>query len=77
MPGTAKIRAGINQQLANKLVKSFLAGQEYEVNFQKVNDDSFNDLIDQAYEHKYQGSPYLKPMVQSGPKSATIEVILK
>jgi hypothetical protein len=34
-----------------------------------------NDAIDEAYRAKYHGSPYLKPMLASGPRSATVRII--
>ncbi|TBX38665.1 DUF2255 family protein [Lactiplantibacillus paraplantarum] len=52
----------------------FLAGHNYEVNFEALNDEVMNSKVDQAYKTKYTGSPYLVPMVQSGPRSTTIRV---
>jgi hypothetical protein len=33
------------------------------------------DLIDDAYRAKYKGSPYLKPMIGSRARSATVKVM--
>lgn len=52
----------------------FLAGANHDVTFAKCQGADLNDLIDQAYQAKYQGSPYLPPMIQAGPRSATVEV---
>ena len=49
------------------------AGMTKEVTFEQVESD-VNNLIDSAYEKKYEGSPYLKPMIKDRARSATIKV---
>jgi hypothetical protein len=50
------------------------AGITKEVTFESV-DGPINDLIDDAYRRKYQGSPYLKPMIRARARSATVKVM--
>jgi hypothetical protein len=50
------------------------AGMTKEVTFEPV-DGAINDRIDDAYRAKYQGSPYLKPMISGRARSATLNVI--
>lgn len=45
-----------------------------EVSFEAV-DGPINDRIDEAYRAKYHGSPYLKPMVGVGARSATVKIM--
>ncbi|MFD1417828.1 DUF2255 family protein [Companilactobacillus keshanensis] len=52
-----------------------LAGQNYEINFQDVNDMQLIDKVDMAYRKKYAGSSYLSPMIQEGPRSTTLKII--
>lgn len=49
------------------------AGMTKEVTFEPVN-GSTNDRIDDAYRAKYQGSPYLAPMIGAQARSATVKV---
>ncbi len=49
------------------------AGMTKEVTFERV-DGSINDRIDAAYGAKYRGSPYLKPMIGSRARSATVRI---
>lgn len=49
------------------------AGMTKEVTFEPV-DGGINDRIDDAYQVKYKGSPYLKPMIGAGPRSATVRI---
>lgn len=49
------------------------AGMTKEVAFEPV-DGIINDRIDDAYRAKYQGSPYLSPMIGSRARSATVKV---
>jgi hypothetical protein len=44
-----------------------------EVAFEAVQ-GAINDLIDDAYQKKYRGSPYLKPMIGERARSATIKI---
>jgi hypothetical protein len=50
------------------------AGVEQQVEFAPIDDPDLNDRIDQAYRHKYAGSPYLPPMVAADPRAATVEI---
>jgi hypothetical protein len=50
------------------------AGMTKEVIFESV-DGLVNDRIDVAYKAKYRGSPYLKPMIGSGARAATIKIM--
>lgn len=49
------------------------AGMTREVNFEPV-DGKIGDQIDDAYRTKYQGSPYLSPMIGARARSATVKV---
>jgi len=49
------------------------AGMTREVAFEAV-DGPINDRIDDAYRAKYQGSPYLSPMIGARARSATVRV---
>lgn len=50
------------------------AGMTKEVTFEPFN-GPINNLIDDAYRAKYQGSPYLKPMIGARARSATAKVM--
>jgi hypothetical protein len=50
------------------------AGMTKEVTFEPA-DGPINDRIDDAYRAKYKGSPYLRPMVGTLARSATIKVM--
>jgi hypothetical protein len=50
------------------------AGIMKEVAFAPVK-GALNDRIDDAYRAKYQGSPYLSPMIGAGARSATVKII--
>ena len=50
------------------------AGMTKEVTFEPVN-GTINDRIDDAYQAKYRGSPYLPPMISARARSATVKVI--
>ena len=49
------------------------AGMTKEVVFDLV-DGAINDRIDDAYEAKYKGSPYLPPMIGARARSATVRI---
>src|SRR3954452_12567387 len=49
------------------------AGMTREVSFEPV-EGPIHDRIDDAYRAKYRGSPYLSPMLDAGPRSATVKV---
>ena len=50
------------------------AGITNEVAFEPV-DGTINDRIDEAYAAKYKGSSYLKPMIGSRARSATVKIM--
>ena len=50
------------------------AGMTKEVTFEPVN-GAINDRIDDAYQAKYRGSPYLPPMISARARSATVKVM--
>ena len=50
------------------------AGMTKEVNFEPVT-GPLNDRIDEAYQSKYAGSPYLKPMIGARARAATVRVL--
>ena len=51
-------------------------GLTKEVAFQTV-EGQIDDRIDDAYRTKYHSSPYLKPMISSRARSATVRVVPK
>lgn len=60
--------------LAQRAGKITAAGTEHDVTFTPIDDPDLGARIDAAYEAKYAGSPYLPPMIATGPKAATVEV---
>ena len=52
------------------------AGMTKDVLFEPVAGPT-NDRIDEAYQAKYAASPYLKPMIGAGARSATVRVLPK
>lgn len=52
------------------------AGMTKEVTFEPV-DGTIHDRIDDAYQAKYKGSPYLSPMIGSRARSATVRIVLR
>lgn len=50
------------------------AGDTHEVGFEAA-DPSVNARVDAAYERKCAGDPYLPPMLQDGPTSATVRIV--
>ena len=50
------------------------AGITKEVVFEPA-DGAINDRIDEAYRSKYHGSPYLKPMIGTRARSATVRIM--
>ncbi|WP_420864635.1 DUF2255 family protein [Levilactobacillus spicheri] len=52
----------------------FLAGDNHEVCFEPVRGRLKNRAIDQAYRVKYATSPYLRTMLQAGPRRSTLSV---
>ncbi len=56
--------------------KISLAGEEFETKFIDASGSNELDLkINAAYQEKYQDSPYLPPMLQAGPVSATVKIL--
>jgi hypothetical protein len=49
------------------------AGQTIEVAFERA-DEALNDRIDEAYQVKYRGNPYLEPMIGARARSATVRI---
>lgn len=58
------------QQKAGRITA---AGIAKEVSFEPAN-DAVNDRIDDAYRTKYKGSSYLKPMIGTRARAATVKV---
>jgi len=61
--------------MRQKAGRIMAAGMTKEVAFEAV-DGPINDRIDEAYQRKYRGSPYLKPMIGARARSATLKVTL-
>lgn len=59
--------------LSQKAGRIRIAGTEHEVAFEPA-DDTVLDAVDDAYRTKYAASPYLEPMVRSGPRSTTVRI---
>lgn len=56
----------------------YLAQHNHEVTFEDASGDVTLDAkIDQAYQTKYAGSPYMPPMIQDGPRRATVRILPK
>lgn len=63
--------ASATQQRAGRIRA---AGERHEVTFTPETTPAVNDAIDAAYQTKYQGSPYLPPMITGSTRAATIRV---
>lgn len=50
-------------------------GKKWEVSFEAIAGDEINNKIDDAYRKKYEGSPYLNPMLSEQARSATVKVL--
>jgi hypothetical protein len=59
--------------LRQKAGRIKIAGITKEVEFEPV-DGPINERIDEAYRAKYQGSPYLSPMIGARSRSATVKI---
>ena len=59
--------------LAQNASRIRIGGTEHEVVFVPA-DDSVLNAVDDAYRVKYASSPYLEPMLRSGPRSTTIRI---
>ena len=56
-----------------------MAGQMYRVAFELISGaghEQFQAAIDTAYQTKYAESAYMPPMLDAGPREATVRVIL-
>jgi hypothetical protein len=62
---------GATKQKAGRITAR---GLTKEVAFETV-EGQIDDRIDDAYRTKYQSSPYLKPMVSSRARSATVRIV--
>jgi hypothetical protein len=59
--------------LSRKAGRIRIAGTEHEVAFAPA-DDTVLDAVDDAYRTKYAASPYLEPMLHTGPRSTTVRI---
>jgi hypothetical protein len=59
------------QQKAGRITAAWM---DIEVSFEPAN-GALNDQIDEAYQKKYRDSPYLKAMVSTKAKSATVRIV--
>ncbi len=59
------------KQKAGRIIAT---GTTKDVSFEPV-ENSINDQIDDAYRAKYQSSPYLKPMISTRARSATVRIV--
>ena len=50
------------------------AGMTKEVTFEPVG-RTVNDRVNEAYQAKYRGSPYLAPMIGAGARAATVKIM--
>jgi len=60
--------------LAQKAGRIIASGMSREVVFEPV-EGPLNDRIDDAYRAKYDGSPYVAPMIGERARSATLRVV--
>lgn len=60
--------------IKQKAGKIIAAGMTKGVAFEPV-EGNINDRVDEAYRKKYDGSPYLAPMIGTRARSATIRII--
>jgi hypothetical protein len=51
------------------------AGMTKEVTFEPVDDEALKGRIDEAYQAKYEGSPYLDPMISKRARAATVRIL--
>lgn len=64
--------------LKQKAGRIIAAGMTKEVTFEPVDgpiNERMNDRIDDAYRAKYKSSPYLKPMIGTSARSATVKIM--
>ena len=60
--------------LKQKAGRITAAGMTKDVTFEPVHDAALNARIDDAYRAKYEGSPYLPPMVGERTRAATVRI---
>lgn len=60
------------QQKAGRITA---AGMTREVTFEPVDGADLQSRIDEAYQAKYRDSPYLKPMIGTSARSATMKIV--
>lgn len=60
--------------LRQKAGRITAAGITRDVAFEAAQDAALNEKIDEAYRAKYRSSPYLKPMLAAGPRTATVAI---
>jgi len=63
-----------NAAIQQKAGKIEAAGMTKQVRFESVS-GNINDRIDEAYQEKYFGSPYLNAMISERAKAATIKIL--
>lgn len=75
MYGRTTVRTLVGQAaMRQKGGRISAAGVTKEVSFVPV-DGAINDRIDDAYKAKYKGSPYVKPMISTRARGATVKVL--
>ncbi|MDN6344906.1 MAG: DUF2255 family protein [Tetragenococcus koreensis] len=52
-----------------------VGGVEKDVRFEFPTDKETNDQVDEGYRQKYEGSPYLSPMISEKARQATVRLI--
>ncbi|GAA3019267.1 DUF2255 family protein [Tetragenococcus solitarius] len=52
-----------------------VGGVEKEVHFEFPTDETTNEQVDEGYRQKYEGSPYLRPMVSHQARQATVWLV--
>lgn len=61
--------------MTQKAGKIHLAGHDYKVTFKDASGNpALDKMVSQAYQKKYNGSPYLPPMLEAGPVGATVQI---
>ena len=61
--------------LRQKAGRITAAAMTKEVRFEPVPPGGIDNRIDEAYKAKYHGSPYLKPMISTCARAATVKVV--
>lgn len=52
-----------------------VGGVEKEVRFEFPTDEATNEQVDEGYRQKYEGSPYLRPMISQQARQATVRLV--